>query len=220
MFSLFKHKNTPNFWNEYLAKFKLKQPKNIEATQFVVFDTETTGLDTSNDKILSIGAVKLFNNTISIADSFEVYLKQDKFNNNTVKIHGILKEGNLVKIDEKKAIEKFITYIGNAVLVAHHTAFDIEMINTALKKMNLPKIKNKSIDTGILYKKLEGKKDNHFSLDILCKEFNIPMHDRHTASGDAFITAQLFLKIISKLKQERTLHYSDLFRVSHKKGLL
>jgi len=78
--------------------------------------------------------------------------------------------------------------------------------------MNLPKLKNKSIDTGILYKKLEGKKNAHFSLDKLSDEFNISKHDRHTASGDAYITALLFLKILSKLKKERKIHFSDLFR--------
>lgn len=104
--------------------------------------------------------------------------------------------------------------------MAHHAAFDIEMINAALKRLDLPKLKNKTIDTGILYKKLESKKDAHFNLDMISSEFNIPKHDRHTAAGDAFITALLFLKIISKLKKERNLHYSDLFRVSGKEGLL
>lgn len=220
MISWFKHKNHPIFWKNYLKKFRTIQPKTIENTRFVVFDTETTGLDLVNDKILSIGAIRISNNTIDVADSFEVYLKQEEFNAETVEIHGILKEGNLVKISEKEAIEQFLNYVGNSVIIAHHTAFDLEMINTALKRMNLPKLKNKSIDTGILYKKLEGKKDAHYGLDTLCNEFNIAKHDRHTASGDAFITALIFLKIISKLKQERNVHYSDLFRVSNKKGLM
>ena len=215
----FKHKNHPSFWKIYSKKFKLKKPTSIETTRFVVFDTETTGLDSSTDKILSIGAISIVNNTIEVADSFEIYLKQDKFNPKTVEIHGILKEGKIIKINEEQAIEEFINYIGNAVLVAHHAAFDIEMINTSLKRLKLPKLKNKRIDTGILYKKLAGKKNEHFSLDKLSEEFNIPKHDRHTASGDAYITSLLFLKIISKLKQERNLNYSDLFRIE-KKGLL
>jgi len=220
MLSWFKHKHYPLFWISYLKKFKIIQPKSIKNTRFVVFDTETTGFNVSNDKILSIGAISIFNNEIDVADSFEVYLKQDEFKAETVEIHGILKEGNLLKVTENEAIEQFINYIGNAVLVAHHTAFDNEMINIALKKLNLPKLKNKSIDTGILYKKLEGKNNNHFSLDVLSTEFNIPKHDRHTASGDAFITALIFLKIVSKLKQERNVHYSDLFRVSNIEGLI
>ncbi len=220
MLSWFKHKNYLFFWVEYLKKFKTSQPNTIENTRFVVFDTETTGLETSTDRILSIGAISIFNNVIDVSDSFEVYLKQDEFKSETVEIHGILKEGNLLKLSEAEALEQFINYLGNAVLVAHHTAFDIEMINAALKRLNLPNLKNKSIDTGMLYKKLDGKKDIHFSLDVLCNEFNIPKHDRHTASGDAFITAIAFLKIVSKLKQERGVHYSDLFRTSNNKGLL
>jgi len=220
MISWFKYNNYPFFWKQYSKKFKQKQPKSIENTRFVVLDTETTGLDIINDRILSIGAICIFSNNIDVADSFEIYLKQEAFKAETVEIHGILKEGKLTKHSEAEAIENFIDFIGNAVLVAHHTAFDIEMINAALKRMELPKLKNKTIDTGILYKKLEGKKDSHFNLDVLCEEFHIPKHDRHTAAGDAFITALLFLKIISKLKKERNLHYSDLFRVTGKEGLL
>ncbi|MDO9037344.1 MAG: 3'-5' exonuclease [Lutibacter sp.] len=220
MFSWFKYKNYQIFWKEYSKKFKQKQPKSFENTRFVIFDTETTGLDIYNDRILSIGAIGIFNHNIDVADSYEVYLKQEAFKAETVEIHGILKEGKLTKLPEAQAMEQFVNYIGNAVLVAHHTAFDIEMINAALKRMDLPKLRNKTIDTGILYKKLEGKKDSHFNLDVLSSEFNIPKHDRHTAAGDAFITALLFLKIVSKLKKERNLHYSDLFRVSGKEGLM
>ena len=220
MFSWFKYKNFPIFWKEYSKKFKQKQPNSIENTRFVIFDTETTGLDIISDRILSIGAIGIFNHNIDVADSLEIYLKQDQFKAETVEIHGILKEGKLTKLSEAEALEYFIVYIENAILVAHHTGFDIEMINAALKRMGLPKLKNKTIDTGILYKKLEGKKDAHFNLDVLSKEFNIPKHDRHTAAGDAFITALLFLKIVSKLKKERNLHYSDLFRVSGKEGLM
>ncbi|MDX1829797.1 MAG: 3'-5' exonuclease [Lutibacter sp.] len=220
IFSWFTYKHYPDFWKAYVKKFKQKQPNTIESTRFVVFDTETTGLNISSDRILSIGAIRIFNNSINVSESFEIYLKQEEFKIESVEIHGILKEGNLIKQTEKEAIKNFVNYIENSVLIAHHTAFDIEMINAALKRMKLPKLKNKTIDTGILYKKIKGKKDNHFNLDILCDEFNIPKHDRHTSSGDAFITALLFLKIIAKLKTERTIHYSDLFRANEKNGLL
>jgi DNA polymerase-3 subunit epsilon len=220
MISRFRHKNHPAFWKAYQITFKNKTHSSFENTRFIVFDTETTGLNTSLSKILSIGAIGICGNKIDVSDSFEVYLKQDDFNPKTVEIHGILKEGKLEKLNEVDAIEKFIEFIKNGVLIAHHASFDIEMINAALKRMSLPKLKNKSIDTGVLYKKLQGKKDSHFSLDLLCDEFGIPKHDRHTASGDAYITALLFLKIISKLKKERTLHYSDLFKKQHKKSLL
>ena len=36
----------------------------------------------------------------------------------------------------------------------------------------------------------------HFTLDALCGLFDVIPHDRHTASGDAFLTAQLFLRLL------------------------
>ena len=60
---------------------------------------------------------------------------------------------NIYKIEEKKAVIQFLEYIKNSVIVAHHAAFDVEMINKALIRLELPKLKNKVLDTGILYKK-------------------------------------------------------------------
>ncbi|MEY8849171.1 PolC-type DNA polymerase III [Psychroserpens sp. XS_ASV72] len=196
------HKKLPDFYKAYLNAFKEK-PQSINAVRFVIFDTETTGLNLKEDRILSIGTVAIKNFQINISDSLECYIKQNTFNPKTVEVHGLLKEGSFSKISEKESIKLFIEHIGNSVLVAHHAAFDIAMINEALKRLELPKLKNKVIDTGILYKKTKYINDNKpKSLDELCQLFNITMHDRHTASGDAYLTALLFLKLSSKLKQK------------------
>lgn len=220
MFTFFKKNKYPSYFKDYLNSFKIKPAKSIKETRFVVFDTETTGLNPNEDRILSIGAVCITNGYIDVSDNFEKYLIQEKFEGATVEIHGILKDGNIAKITEKQAVIQFINFIKNGVFIAHHAAFDVEMINKALFRLKLPKLKNKVIDTGILYKKLNGKQNAHYNLDALCNEFNITKHDRHTANGDAFITALLFLKIVAALKKERTLHFSDLFRSNQKSGLL
>lgn len=220
MFHWFKKNTYPKFWNQYLQKFKNQPVNTFKNCRFVVFDTETTGLDPTTDRILSIGAIGLKDNCISVADSFDEYLKQTHFNKETVGIHGILKGGKTTKITEQKALEGFINYLGNAVIIAHHTAFDIAMINQGLKRMGLPKLKNKFLDTGILYKKLSSSTQKHIGLDALCIEFNIIPHDRHTAAGDAYITAILFLKILSRWKKERTVSFNDLFRTGERRGLL
>ena len=223
MIKWFKHKDYPDYWNTYSNHFQKNTTKNLNSTRFVVFDTETTGLDTSTDRILSIGAISVIGNTIDVADSFEIYLKQDTFKAETVEIHGILKEGSITKFEEKEAIIKFLDYIKNAVLVAHHAAFDVAMINESLKRLELPKLKNKSLDTGILFKKTTlHKADNkHYGLDELCDTFNIKKHDRHTASGDAYITGLIFLKILSNLKQKNNrITLKDLFFNSNRRGLI
>lgn len=217
----FKSKSYPEFWHTYIAHFESKQIQDLKNIRFVVFDTETTGLNTKNHRILSIGCVAIKDFEIKVSDQLETYVKQDNFNSETVKIHGLLKEGRLTKIEEKDAIINFLAYIKDAVLVAHHAAFDVAMINAALKRLDLPKLKNKVLDTGHLFQKTKrDKSKRHFSLDDLAKRFNIPLHDRHTASGDAYITSVLFLKIISKLNMNKDLKLKDLLRPVNRIGLL
>jgi DNA polymerase-3 subunit epsilon len=217
----FKRKTYPKFWEDYVSCIKTPQEQDLKMVRFVVFDTETTGLNIKEDKILSIGCIGIQDLKIKVSDQFECYLKQERFRTNTVKIHGLLKEGSLEKIDEKEALITFLRYAKNSVLVAHHAAFDIAMINAGLKRMGLPKLKNKVLDTGHLFQKtkLDSSKA-HFSLDELAKRFNIPLHDRHTASGDAFITSLVFLKLVSELNKNNTVQLKDLLRNIKRVGLL
>ena len=218
----FKKKIYPTLWKSYIETFKEKQNTSLENIRFVVFDTETTGLDTKQDRILSIGTITVIRNTLKVSDSLECYLKQDLFNSETVKIHGLLKAGTYKKATEEEAIIQFLAHIKNSVIVAHHAAFDIAMINQALKRLNLPKLKNKVLDTGHLFKKTKlDISKNHFSLDQLSLKFNIPLHDRHTASGDAFITALLLVKLIGILKKNSpSLTLNHLLQNNYRTGLL
>lgn len=212
IFSFFKNTRTksptnhPQFWVDYEALFSKGQ--NIDSqSKFIILDTETTGFDYENDRILCIGAVILEKGHIAIKKSFEVYLIQEHYNSDSTPIHGILKEEKKDKATEIEALKNFLSYIGNAPIIAHHTMFDVNMINKALDRNGLPPLKNKLLDTVVLYKKsllrssLIERKD-HYSLDELADKFNISKKDRHTALGDAYITALLFLKILKKLKEK------------------
>lgn len=217
--SSIKKKGFPTFWSDYLKSFDIFTNKPLNETRIVVYDTETTGFDIKNDRILSIGAVAINNGMIDIADSFEMYINQEVFNANTVEVHGILKKGNLVKHKEEYVVEQFIKYIKNAPLVAHHAIFDQRMIDRALHRMNLGKLKNKMYDTGMLYKKTkhfisESISNDSYALDTIAKEMNISMKDRHTAAGDAYITALVFLKTAAKLDPENKLTLKKLARSS------
>lgn len=217
----FKRKTHPEFWEAYVTHFKQSNSQDLKEVRFVVFDTETTGLNPKEDRVLSIGGIAISNFKIKVTDQLECYLKQAYFNPDTVKIHGLLKEGSITKITEEDAIISFLEYVKDAVLVAHHAAFDVAMINYALKRMDLPKLKNKVLDTGHLFQrtKIDTSKD-HFSLDDLSQRFQIPLHDRHTASGDAYITAILFLKLLANLNKTNNLKLQDLFKSHKRVGLL
>ena len=209
-------------WSKSDNSFDEELLGDINTTRFVVLDTETTGFDYENDRILCIGAIVLQNNTISIQESFEVYIEQEHCNQATAHIHGILKDYVLDRPKELEALHQFLAFLGDSIIIAHHTKFDMTMINNALVRNGLDKITNRTLDTASLYKKTLIKSNllqhkDHYSLDDLADKFDISKKDRHTAIGDAYITAIAFLKILKKLREKEVSMLYHLFRYNHKK---
>lgn len=220
MINFFKRKSVqyPKFWEDYEQSFEQKIPTDLNEIRFVVLDTETTGFDYLHDRILSIGALSLQNKTIVLSSSLELYLHQDHYNADSAKIHGILKSGGYNKVSEEEAIKQLLAYLQNSMIIAHHAVFDITMINKALERNGLPRLKNQVLDTSNLYKGTLltsniFKKKEHYSLDELAEKFDISRRDRHTAIGDAYITAIAFLKIMSRLKEKGPLKIKDLLKI-------
>jgi DNA polymerase-3 subunit epsilon len=179
----------------------------VESARFVVLDTETTGFDYDKDRILCIGALVLQNGTINVEDSFEHYIDQEHFDKSSVAIHGIIRRDVLNHKSEIEVLQLFLDYLGDSIIIAHHTRFDVTMINTALERNGLDKLKNKTLDTAVLYKRTLIKSNllqykDHYTLDDLADKFDISKKDRHTAMGDAYITAIAFLKILKKLREK------------------
>ncbi|HLT52691.1 MAG TPA: 3'-5' exonuclease [Flavobacteriaceae bacterium] len=209
----------PDFWKVYLAHFKNALPTNLEGLRFVVLDTETTGFDYKKDRILCIGAVAIQNNTIEVSNTFEVYIKQTHFNPETVAIHGILKDDKTERVTELEALKQFLVYLENAVIVAHHAVFDITMINKALKRHQLPLLQNKILDTSVLYRHSRIKsnlidKSKHYTLDELAENLAIELYNRHTAVGDAYTTALIFMKLLNVLGKGKKLSPQELLKLS------
>jgi len=204
-----------SFWKKEENLFD--ESITIEETRFVVLDTETTGFDYENDRILCIGALALQNGIISVQDSFEIYLHQDHYDKSTAQIHGILKDLLVKRPTELEALQQFLDFLGDSIIIAHHTVFDVTMINKALERNGLPQLTNKTLDTAYLYKKtliqshLFERKD-HYTLDDLADKFDISKKDRHTALGDAYITAIAFLKIVKKLREKKAVSLNQLFK--------
>tara|TARA_R110001632_G_scaffold170150_3_gene289148 strand:- start:1951 stop:2640 length:690 start_codon:yes stop_codon:yes gene_type:complete len=228
MFGKNKRKTLPEFWIHYLEAFnhkakktglfgKILKEETLDNSRFVAFDTETTGFNPKVDRMLSIGAIAIQSHIIKVEDSLELYVDQEHYNPESAPIHGILKQGHFSKVTEIEAIERFVSFIGADILIGHHIGFDVAVVNAALKRHGLGKLKNKLLDTGHLYKRLLhpihfGLQNKHYTLDTLSEALKIPMYDRHTSAGDAMITAIAFLKIAAKFKgrSKHTLQY--LFR--------
>jgi DNA polymerase-3 subunit epsilon len=120
-----------------------------------------------------------------------------------VAVHGITRDESREGVSEAAAIESFLKYLRDGVTVGHHIGHDIETINRAAERNFGIRLENQSLDTMDLALHLKddgaflGKPEfEDFSLDALCDLFGVVPHDRHTAGGDAFITAQIFLRLL------------------------
>ena len=217
----YKKQSLPDWWQNYVQKiFKCDKKIPIDSINFVVFDTETTGLNPLTDSLLSLGAVRVLKGRIETQNTFEFHFNDatKKSSESARAIHGLLNNNGDTSV--KAGVIHFLDFIGDAVLVGHHVAFDVAVVNQVLKKMIGKSLLNKTIDTAHLAHRMEVLDGAYYlgaldkSLDELCKLNHIDMHDRHTAAGDALLTSFLFLKLVAKLKKNKILTLGDLLRLS------
>ena len=174
----------------------------IERVRFVALDSETTGLNPLTDRIITIGAVAVQDGDIVLEDSFEALLRVEK-NTSAVTVHGITRDETGSGLDEADALQRFLDYLQDGVIVGHHIGHDISTLNAACQRHWGFELRNRSLDTMDLTLHLEQggafaerAPIREFTLDSLCGMFDVIPHDRHTAAGDAFITAQVFQRLL------------------------
>ena len=189
----------PQFWKNYTALFDREETRENKR-RYIIFDMQASGLDWKDDVVLSIGAIGVINNAIEVGDFFEVFIRQDKFSTQSVALNDVIKEDKHERVVEAEAMIQFLNFIKDATLVSHNVNLDIEMINQALKRLDLGRLKNPIMDTNALYQRWKDLPDDtRISLDELCDALKVRKSDRHTASGNAYITAIVFLKLKRKL---------------------
>ena len=173
----------------------------IDQLRFVVLDSETTGLNPQLDRIITIGAVAVRADEIVLEDAFSALLAVA--DTGAVEVHGITPDEARGGVPEAEALARFLDYLRDGVIVGHHIGHDIGMLDLACERHWGFRTMNRSLDTMDLALHLErdgafaGRPPiREFSLDALCSLFAVIPHDRHTASGDAFLTAQVFLRLL------------------------
>lgn len=196
-FSKFKANTNRSKLKDRSFEFLFEEDKSGE---YVVIDTETTGLNIKEDEILSIGAIKIKENKILTSQTFEVFLKNSKeISSESIKIHKIrpfdLKDAKTTK----EGIVEFLHFIGSRPLVGYYLEFDVGMINKYTKEMIGITLPNKMIEVSEIYfdKTIslipQGNIDLRF--DTILKNCGIPNMGAHNAVNDAIMTAMIYLKL-------------------------
>ncbi len=204
------------FRRKYPAQFeayRLHTPvskKNPEASiRWAVLDLETTGFDLHNDRILSVAVTIIEDGQFHIKSLQSWYVYQDlKEANEATKIHGILPSQTEKGTPEKLVLEQLIPLLEGTVIVGHHVAFDAAMLNVALERHFSVPLRNQLLDTAhFASSELEAFRRTGYanqrppSMEEVSAQLNVPLAERHTAEGDVFTTAQIFLILRGRLKK-------------------
>jgi DNA polymerase-3 subunit epsilon len=205
---------------EYFSSFNQDLP--LEEYDFVVLDTELTGLNEKKDEIVSIGAVKIRNLRIDL---------ESNFYSNICPVQEVPKLSTLIhRISPGQArksppiadiLPDFLDYLGNSLIIGHNIGLDMSFINRDLKNNLGGILYNPCLDTMRLAKIYREEQwinyyDRYnlsvsYNLKDLSQEYGLPVFPEHNSLNDAIQTAYLFLFLAHKLKHGNIRTLKDLY---------
>lgn len=173
----------------------------LNKLNFVIFDTETTGLNPQVDEICQIAAVRVVNGRVRPDECFDLLVDPGrKIPAASSAVHHITNDMVQGAPTVAEALTRFHRFADNNVLVAHNAPFDMAFLQRRESEIGL-RFDQPILDTVLLSAILFGQSAEH-TLDALCTRLaiTIPEDDRHTAIGDAIGTAAAFARMIPMME--------------------
>lgn len=166
----------------------------------IVLDTETTGLDPDNgDRLIELGCIEIINR-IPTGREFHRYLNPEReIHPDAVSVHGLTSAFLTDKPRFADVADDFLSFIGDAPLVAHNGVFDLSFINAELGRASRPPLSaDRVVDTLALARRRHPAGPN--SLDALCKRYGIDKSGRtkHGALLDSTLLANVYVELLGE----------------------
>jgi DNA polymerase III subunit epsilon len=205
-FDLFARASVPQALNE----------ATLALLSFTTFDTETTGLEPSaGDEIICVGAVRIVNGRLLRGEVFEQLVDpQRPLNPKSARVHGI--EAAVLKGQPTIAevLPQFHRFCEDTVLVAHNAAFDMRFLNLKEPTTGV-RFTQPVLDTLLLSAAVHPNLKDH-NLEAIAERLGVSVVGRHTALGDALLTAEIFLKLLPLLAERGIVTLGQALEVSCK----
>ncbi len=173
----------------------------LKEVAYTVFDTETTGLNPAGgDEIIQVGAVRIVNGRLLPQENMDQLVDPKRsIPAATIPIHGITPAMVQGQPDIAQVLPALYAFAEDTVLVAHNAAFDMRCLQ--VKEAATGVVFNQPVlDTLLLSAVVHPQQESH-RLEAIAERFNVTVVGRHTALGDALVTAEVFLKMIPLLAE-------------------
>jgi len=188
-----------------------------DAGRWVVVDTETSGLDPVNDRLIAIGAVAVDADGVLPGDSFEIVLRGASTGEAAnIVVHGIGQEAQRIGVPARDALTAYLDWAAGAPRVGFHTDFDRVVLGRALAAQGLPDDRRPWLDLAPLAGALvpDAYRYGGRSLDDWLAAFGIECAIRHNAAADALATAELLLRLRALAAKQGTRGFAALVKAA------
>jgi len=161
----------------------------LDQLLYTAFDLETTGLDPEQDAVVALAGVHVLGRRVLRQEVFEALVNPGRpISPAATAVHGLTAEMLRDKPPLEAVLPAFRAFVQDTVLVAHNGAFDLAFLRRA--GLDQPPL----LDTLLLAQPLfPDLKD--YRLEALAHRFGVPATGRHTALGDALMTAEVFVRM-------------------------
>ena len=192
---------------------------DLRDAYYTVLDFETTGINTTYNEIIEIGAVKVYKG--KIIDQFSTFVNPRRNISQTIT--------NLTTItndDVRNApfiedlMPKFLEFIRGTIIVAQNAKFDIGHLKRNVKRLNYEYENYPVIDTMQIGRARYSHIIKKFNLEELCKAFNVTLETHHRAIEDTIATAEIFIKMLEDLINDGITNYNQINSIVEVKSMI
>lgn len=174
----------------------------LSQLSYTVFDTETTGLQpAAGDEIISLGALHIVNGRLLSHENFDQLIQPGrKLSAESIAIHGISDAMLIGQPAIEKVLPQFHRFAQDTILVAHNAAFDMRFLQMLEARTGIS-FTQPVLDTLLLSQVIHPHQELH-SLEAIANRLGVDIVGRHTALGDAIVTAEVLLKMLPLLAEK------------------
>lgn len=169
---------------------------SINSGNVVVMDVESTGIDTSNDEIVQIAAIKI-NLLGAVIESFERFLIPKKELGSSEKVHGFSKEFLLENgVESIRGLEEFVDFSKGCVIVGHNINYDLTIMKSQIAREGARELDITGVfDTLDIARRFYPEFENH-KLENLSKKFKVENPSTHNAMDDILATKDILMEMV------------------------
>ena len=167
----------------------------------VVFDTEATSLDTRNARLVEIAGVRIAGGRLLEDSAYSGLINpQSRIRDGARAVHGI--DHDMIKDapDFRDRISEFADWVGPRLLLGYSVWFDMAILEAEFRRHGLLWSPPELIDVQELARILQPE-IRSWTMESVAGWLSIDIDDRHRALPDAMVTADIFTRLVPRLRQ-------------------